>query len=112
MKFDTPVIALILGVIGFYVKLLTAHRRKVREWEEEQVESSKSKKKKAQYKKKKPTFGDFSNNKVDWAVGAIGFLLAFAGAALQQGWFGTAQMQSVWWFPMTVGMVMFAWFFN
>ena len=112
MTFDTPVIALILGVIGFYVKLLTSHRRRVREWEEEQVEASKSKKKKAQFKSKKPVFGEFSNRRRDWAIGAIGFVLAFLGAALQQKWFATPQIQSIWWFPMMAGMVLFAWFFN
>jgi hypothetical protein len=111
MKFELSSIALILAVIGFYIKLLTSHRRKVVEWEKAQG-SPKKVKAKMGIAKTKPVLGTFSRNKRDWAIGAAGYLLMMLGILIYVGWLPLPTLKPTWWYPVMVGIVLFGWFFN
>ncbi len=111
MKIEIGTVAVILGLIGFYIRLITSQRRKTKEWEIEQQRAA-NRKKGRQGPASPPPFGAFSTNKWDWVIGALGFLAIVLGILLFRNYINLPAYQSAWWFPTTVGIYFFSWFFN
>jgi len=111
MKIEIGTVAVILGLIGFYVRLITSQRRKTKEWEVDQQRAANRKKGKKDTSSP-PPFGSFSKNKRDWAIGALGFLAIVLGILLYRNYISVPAYQAIWWLPTTVGIYFFSWFFN
>jgi hypothetical protein len=114
MTFDMSTIALIAGAIGFYLQLIYSYRRKTRAWELEESRAANRKKgrKIAATSPIKPTFGSFSKKPLDWAIGALGYLMIMFGILVYVDWLKIAGVKSVWFAPVAVGIILFSWFFH
>ncbi len=115
MNLDLGVVALILGVVGFYIRLIMSQRRKTREWQHAReiiASRKKGKKNVPNLPETPPSFGTFSRRKRDWAIGAAGYVLMMVGVAIKVGWLHSPNFSASWWFPVMVGIYLFSWFFN
>jgi hypothetical protein len=117
MKFDISVIGLIVAVLAFYLRLMQSHRQKVKAWEAGQRDAKSGRKKGSRKKDaaapaEKPSFGSFSKRKRDWLVGGIGYLFIMMGVLLYIDVLKSDFWTTVWWVPISLGIVAFSWFFN
>ena len=109
--FDISTIALIAAALGFYLQLFAAYRRKMQAYEVE-VSRNANRKKARKTIVPKPTFGTFSKSKRDWFVGAVGYLMIMFGVLVYVNWIKIPGIQTSWWAPTTVGIILFSWFFH
>ena len=113
---DWGIVAIILACLVFYARLLMVQRRKSKEWENRGNERVSGRKKGRRKKQgpatEKPVLGSFSRRKRDWLVGGIGYLFVMLGVLLYMGYIQHETWQSMWWFPVSIGIIGFSWFFN
>lgn len=113
---DWGVVTIIVACLVFYARLMMAQRRRTKTWEEAGPERVSGRKKGSRKKHgpaaEKPVFGGFSRRKRDWLVGAIGYLLVMLGVLLYMGYIQHDVWTTLWWFPVSIGIIGFSWFFN
>ena len=108
---DISTVALIAAAIGFYLQLMAAYRKKVREFEVEQSRNA-NKKKAHKNPMTKPIFGSFSKKPLDWVIGGVGYLMMMFGILVYVNWLKIPGIQTAWWAPTAAGIILFSWFFH
>ncbi|MCL4562815.1 MAG: hypothetical protein M1281_19650 [Chloroflexi bacterium] len=111
MNIDIGTIALILAVLAFYAKMITAQRRKAVEWRAAHDRAANKKKALKNLPASPPSFGSFSKKKKDWFIGGSGYVIIMLGILMYINTIHT-QYQHLWWVPVSLGIVAFSWFFN
>lgn len=111
MNFELSTVALIAGAVGFYLMLITAYRRKTREWERASSQNA-SKKKVKKVVIAKPSFGAFSKKPRDWAVGSLGYAMMMFGVLEYADILKIPGVKPAWYAPVAVGIILFSWFFR
>jgi hypothetical protein len=108
---DISTVALIAAAIGFYLQLMAAYRKKVREFEVDQSRFANHKKAKKN-PLTKPVFGSFSKKPLDWVIGGVGYLMMMFGILVYVSWLKIPSIQTAWWAPTAAGIILFSWFFH
>ncbi len=108
---DTSTLVLIAAAVGFYLQLISAYRRKMREYEVEESRNA-NRKKARKVVISKPVFGSFSKKKRDWLVGGVGYLMMMFGILVYVNWIKIPGVAASWWAPTAVGIILFSWFFH
>ncbi len=108
---DISTVALIASALGFYLQLISAYRKKMREFEVEQSRFA-NRKKAGKKPLSKPVFGSFSKKPLDWVIGGIGYLMMMFGILIYVSWLKIPGIESAWWAPTAAGIILFSWFFH
>ncbi|HZW03174.1 MAG TPA: hypothetical protein VFF68_04565 [Anaerolineaceae bacterium] len=116
LNLDWGIASIILACLVFYARLMMAQRRRARAAESQGKERVSGRKKGSRKKSsgpvEKPVFGAFSRKKRDWIVGGVGYAFVMLGVLLRMGYLQSETWGPMWWFPVSLGIIGFSWFFN
>lgn len=119
MNIDTGLIAVIVAVLIFYLRLIILQRESVRRARQA---ADKANRQAQKGKGKRPATGSsqapapnysiLSKNRVDLVIGGAGLLAIVVGTLAYAGTLRLPALQSYWWLPTALGIVAFSWAFK
>ncbi len=108
MKFDVGTIVTIVAVTLFYLRLIILQRQKVKTAKMQYAAVDKARKKKGEQQPPEVRWSAMGVRVVNWWFGGVGLLLIAFGAAIAGAQFLSPSLNSAWWVPVTVGILLFS----
>ncbi len=111
MHIDIGLAVIVGAVLIFYLRLIIIQRQRVKQVNA-QAQASSKKKKKAPQIAPVARYSILSQNKRDWIIAGAGVVLMIAGIILNRGIIPHPVAHSLWWLPLSIGIVAFSWGFK
>jgi len=111
MPIDYGLVIIIGAVLIFYLRLIILQRERAKRIAR-QVKPSGKKKGQTAGKVESVSFSLLSQNKRDWVIAGTGIVLIIIGILVNLGVIPFAWARSLWWLPVTIGIIAFSWGFR